>query len=196
MPPAAFSTGSTLLVAALLAACAEPAAPPPPAPTPPARGGAVLEPDTVAVEGVSMATARIEPVGAGRARGTVELRQTDGGVRVRADLEGLSQSDFHAFQVLRGRDCDADPDVHLGAETGAPHGGPYTLPGDRHAGDLGNIRGDRGRGRYDRIDPALTLSGVGSAVGRAVVVRAERDDAVSGDTGGAVVGCGVIEPGR
>ena len=194
MPTAAFSAGVALVVAASLVAC-EPAAPPPTPPAPPQPGGVALEPDTAAVEGVEVATARIEPVGAGRASGTVELRQTDGGVRVRADLEGLSQSDFHAFQILRGRDCDADPDVHLGAEAGR-HGGPYSLPGDRHAGDLGNVRGDRGRGRYDRIDPALDLGGTGSPVGRAVVVRTDRDDAVSDATGGAVVGCGVVEPGR
>ncbi|MDT0633221.1 superoxide dismutase family protein [Rubrivirga litoralis] len=179
----------------LLAACAEPAAPPS-ATSPPPRPAALapgLAPDTVEVSGVGVATARVEPVGAGRVDGTVQLRQTEGGVRVQADLRGLSQSDFHAFQILRGRDCGADPDVHLGAEAGR-HGGPYALPGDRHAGDLGNVRGDRGRGRYDRIDPALNLDGTGSPVGRAVVVRAERDDAVSDGTGGAVVGCGVLVP--
>ena len=185
---------TALALAAALAACEAPAPPPAaPAPPRPSASGAALAPDTVDVRGVSAATARIEPVGAGRAEGTVTLRRTSGGVRVRADLTGLSQSDFHAFQVLRGRDCSADPDVHLGAESGR-HGGPYSLPGDRHAGDLGTVRGDRGRGRYDRIDPVLALDGTGSAVGRAVVVRAERDDAVSDATGGAVVGCGVLEP--
>lgn len=183
-----------LVLVALVAGCAEPDAPPP---TPPVSTvQPALAPDTVAVRGVSVATAEVEPVGAGRVEGTVRLQQVDGGVRVRADLEGLSQSGFHAFQILRGRDCDADPGVHLGAGGGAPHGGPYSLPGDRHAGDLGNVRGDRGRGRYDRIDPALSLNGVGSPVGRAVVVRAERDDAVSNASGGAVVGCGVLQPGR
>ena len=193
--PSTALVGGLALVAAL-AACAEPDAPSPTPPPPPSTSTPVLDPDTVAVRGVSLATARIDPVGAGRVTGTVRVREVDGGVRVRADLSGLSQSGFHAFQILRGRDCDADPGVHLGADAGAPHGGPYSLPGDRHAGDLGNVRGDRGRGRYDRIDPALSLDGVGSPVGRAVVVRAERDDAVSDGTGGAVIGCGVLQPGR
>ena len=191
MPTTALACG--LAAVAFLTACTEPDASPPPSPT--RTSAPVLAPDTVAVSGVSVATARIEPVGRGRAEGTVRLRQLGDGVRVQADLRGLSQSQFHAFQILRGRDCDADPDVHLGAESG-PHGGPYSLPGERHAGDLGNVRGDRGRGRYDRIDPVLDLGGVGSPVGRAVVVRAERDDAVSDDTGGAVIGCGVLQPGR
>jgi len=120
--------------------------------------------------------------------------QTDAGVRVKADLYDLSASGFHGFQILRGRDCSADPAVHLGAETGAPHGGPYAL--ERHAGDLGNVGGDGGRGRYDRIDPALTLSGTGSAVGRAVVLRAGRDDAASpAGAAGPVIGGGVRQPG-
>lgn len=170
----------------------DPAAPAPDAPPSSAR---VLPLDTADVQGVDRVVARIEPVGGDGVRGTVRLLRAEGGVRVTAELEGLSASEYHGLQVLRGRDCGASPAVHLGAESGAPHGGPYSLPGERHAGDLGNVRGDRGRGRYDRIDPVLRLSGTGSAVGRAVVVRASRDDAASPDgAAGAVIGCGVLEP--
>ncbi len=184
------------MLALAVAACSDPAPSPPPT-SPTNTATAVLPPDTVDVRGVTRATARIEPVGAGRVTGTVRIMQTDAGVRVKAALYDLSRSDFHAFQILRGRSCDADPAVHLGADTGAPHGGPYSLPGQRHAGDLGNVRGDDGRGRYDRIDPALTLAGTGSAVGRAVVLRAGRDDAASPDgAAGDVIGCGVLEPGN
>ena len=187
-PPRPWGLAALLAVAA----CADPA--PEPAPPPPPTRSA-LPPDTLDVRGVTRAVARVEPVGEGRVRGTVRLLQTDAGVRVRAELEGLSESGFHALQVLRGRDCGADPAVHLGADAGAPHGGPYALLGGRHAGDLGNVRGDDGDGRYDRIDPVLTLSGTGSAVGRAVVVRAGRDDAASPDgAAGDVVGCGVLGP--
>ncbi|MEM0963409.1 MAG: superoxide dismutase family protein [Bacteroidota bacterium] len=153
-----------------------------------------LPPDTVDVQGVSSARARIEPVGSGRVEGTVTFVRVAGGVRVRADLTGLSQREYHAFQVLRGRDCGADLTVQLGADTNAPRGGPYSLPGHRRAGDLGNVRGDRGRGRYDRIDPVLSLSGTASAIGRAVVLRERRDDTVSPDgSAGAVIGCGIVE---
>ena len=185
------------LVAALaaLGACDVPG----PAPLAPAAsdtaavGPAALPPDTVDVRGVQSARAEIEPVGQGRVTGTVALSRIDGGVRVLMDLRGLSRREYHAVQVLRGRDCSADPAVHLGADAGTPHGGPYSLPGARHAGDLGSIRGDGERGRYDRIDTALSLDGTASAVGRAVVVRAARDDAASpGGAAGAVVGCGVL----
>ncbi len=184
-----------LWIALTVAACSDPA--PPATSPPPSHTTDALPPDTVDVRGVTRATARIEPVGAGTVTGTVRLMQTDAGVRVKADLYDLSQQDFHAFQILRGRSCDADPAIHLGADAGTPHGGPYSLPGQRHAGDLGNVRGDEGRGRYDRIDPVLTLSGTESAVGRAVILRAGRDDAASPDgAAGPVIGCGILEPGN
>ena len=187
--------GGALAVLLAVPACIEPTPAPPPAPDSTTSVPA-LPPDTLDVRGVTRATARIEPVGSGRAAGTVRLLQTDAGVRVRAQLDGLSTSGYHAFQILRGRDCGADPVVHLGAEAGTPHGSPYALPGSRHAGDLGNVRGDDGEGRYDRIDPVLRLDGTGSAVGRAVILRAGRDDATSPDgAGGDVIGCGVIEAG-
>lgn len=187
--------GGACGVAVLLAvpACTDPA-PQPPDSAP--SSAPALPPDTVDVRGVDRATARIEPFGQGQASGTVRLMRTAEGVRVRAQLDGLSQSGYHGFQILRGRTCDADPAVHLGAEAGAPHGSPYALPGERHAGDLGNVRGDGGIGRYDRIDPVLRLDGTGSAVGRAVVLRARRDDGASPDgAAGDVIGCGILESG-
>lgn len=185
--------GGACGVAVLFAvpACTDPT-PRAPDPTP----APALPPDTVDVRGVDRATAQIEPVGQGRASGTVRLMRTAEGIRVRAQVDGLSQSGYHGFQILRGRTCDADPAVHLGADVGVPHGSPYALPGERHAGDLGNVRGDRGVGRYDRIDPVLRLDGTGSAVGRAVVLRVGRDDGASPDgAAGDVIGCGILEPG-
>ena len=191
-----------LTLAAALALVATACDPAPPAPAPVAvdsvsagsLGAPALPPDTVDVRGVTEARAQIAPVGDGDARGTVTFTRVAGGVRVHASLEGLSASDFHALQVLRGRDCEADPSVHLGAEAGTPHGGPYAPPGLRHAGDLGNVRGDDGDGRYDRIDSAISLDSTTSLVGRAVVLRAGRDDAASPDgAAGDVIGCGIAE---
>ena len=183
---------SALVLGLALSAClADEAAPTIAAPT---TEVPALPPDTVAVEGVDRAVAEVEPVGAGAVEGTVRFYRVGEGVRVRARLSGLSASGYHAFQVLRGRDCAADPAVHLGADAGTPHGGPYALPGARHAGDLGNVRGDDGSGRYDRIDPVLSLDGTASVVGRAVVVRERPDDGASADgNAGAVVGCGIVE---
>lgn len=158
----------------------------------------VLVPDTLEVSGVSRATARLESVGAREVRGIVRLRQFEGGVRVRAEIDGLRETRRHGFQVLRATSCEAvDPDLHLGHDLGTPHGGPYRLARDRHVGDLGNIRGGNGDGRYDRIDSVLRLNGTHSPVHRAVVIRAEADDATTpGGGAGEVLACGVFQPGR
>lgn len=155
-------------------------------------------PDTLEVSGVQAATARLEATGIREIRGEVRLRQLEGGVRVSASVTGLRETRLHGFQILRGSSCDeADPDVHLGEDLGAPHGGPYRLQHARHIGDLGNIRGGDGDGRYDRIDPVLRLNGTHSPVGRAVVVRAEADDATTpGGGAGEVLACGVFQAGR
>ena len=190
-------TLAALAVPAGVAGCAEPPAPvsAPASVEPPDTGALTPDAVAVAVEGVARVQAQIEPVGSGRAEGTVTLSAVQGGVRVRAQLEGLSREQYHALQILGGRDCDADPDLHLGADAGTPHGGLYAPPGLRHAGDLGSVRGDDGTGRYDRVDNVLSLSGTASPVGHAVVVRALRDDAASpGGAAGAVIGCGILEP--
>ena len=156
------------------------------------------EPDTLVVSGVRSAAARLEPVGEREIRGIVRLRQLDAGVRVRAEIDGLRETRLHGFQVLRATSCeDADPAEHLGNDLGTPHGGPYRLPGERHVGDLGNVRGGNGDGRYDRIDSVLRLSGTHSPVGRAVVIRADTDDATSPDgSAGEILACGVFQAGR
>ena len=163
-----------------------------------ARSAPRVEPDTVVVSGVRAATARLDPVGESGVRGTVRLRQLDGGVRVRAEIGGLRRTRLHGLQILRAETCDAiDVRAHLGDDLGTPHGGPFRVPGARHVGDLGNVRGGDGDGRYDRIDPALRLNGTHSPVRRAVVVRAEPDDATLPDGGaGDVLACGVFQPTR
>ena len=192
-PPLVRALAALLL--ASLAACSP--EPPGPAPPPEASGDALparaVSADTVDVQGVAAARATIE----GDVTGTITLRAIDGGTRVLMNLDGLDRDAQHGVQVLSARSCeDADPSIHLGDGL-APHG-PYDAPaGRRHAGDLGNIDGnDRRRGRYDRIDPILSLSGYHSAVGRAVVVRQRQDDGWTQPDGasGAVAGCGVFQP--
>ena len=163
-----------------------------------ADAGPAVAPDTVVVSGVRAALARLDPVGESGVRGTVRLRQLDAGVRVRAEIDGLRQTRLHGLQILRASSCDApDLGAHLGDDLGTPHGGPFRMPGARHVGDLGNVRGGDGDGRYDRIDPVLRLTGTHSPVRRAVVVRAEADDATLPDGGaGGVLACGVFQPSR
>ncbi|MEM6326095.1 MAG: superoxide dismutase family protein [Bacteroidota bacterium] len=177
-----------------LAAC-RPEAPAPtpsgPPPDPPRAASA----DTVDVQRVAAARAEIT----GDVTGTVTLREFSGGTRILMRLDGLGRDAFHGVQILSVRSCgDATEAVPLG-DGRAPHGPYDAAPGRRRAGDLGNIEGnDRGTGRFDRIDPNVTLTGYLSAVGRAVVIREAQDDGWTKPHGGAggILGCGVLEPAR
>ncbi|OZC02822.1 superoxide dismutase family protein [Rubricoccus marinus] len=172
-----------------LAACAQDD-PTPLAPE--ASAPRAISADTVDVQGVSAARAQVE----GDVTGTVTLRRVGGGTRVLMSLDGLGRDRFHGVQILSARSCDdLDPARHLG-DGRATHGPYDATTGRRHAGDLGNIKGDdRRRGRFDRIDPVVSLDGYVSAVGRAVVVRASQDDGWASG-GGEVIGCGVLTPTR
>ncbi len=150
------------------------------------------------------AVAELAPIEGSGVSGTVRLTDLAApgsgsgspGVRVVALVSGLGTEDaFHGLHILAAGSCDdlGEEPAHFDPD-GAPHG-PFDAPsGARHAGDLGNIRSYDGDGRYDRLDPLVALSGPRSAVGHAVVVRAERDDAFSrhGDAGD-VLACGVLE---
>ena len=81
------------------------------------------------------------------------------------------------------------------------HGAPWDCPGQRHYGDLGNIKADScGVARIDMSDDLVTLFGPNSVVGRSLVIHADEDDLgrghnfaskVDGNVG-ARLSCGVI----
>jgi superoxide dismutase, Cu-Zn family len=141
------------------------------------------------------ATVTLAPTEGNQASGTVQLTQEPGGVRLVADLSGLTPGE-HGFHVHEVGDCSA-PDASSAGDhfnpTGATHGAPGT--GTHHLGDLGNVTADAsGNARLDRVFPGLTLEGDQSIVGRALVVHASEDDLASQPSGesGARVACGVI----
>jgi Cu-Zn family superoxide dismutase len=141
------------------------------------------------------AMADLSPTAGNTVRGTVTFTQEDGGVRVVADLAGLTPGD-HGMHIHERGDCSATDASSAGDHfnpTGAPHGGPDAA--QRHEGDLGNITADAsGNARYERVDPMLSLEGDQSIVGRAIVVHAGSDDMSSQPAGnsGPRSACGVI----
>ena len=142
------------------------------------------------------AVADLSPTAGNAVRGTVMLTREEGGVRIVADLEGLTPGE-HGFHIHEGGDCltlnATSPDIHFNPAAGSAHGGPDTP--QRHAGDLGNLVADAsGRARYDRIEPGLALEGDGSVVGHLIVVHGAADDLVSQPDGraGPPVACGVL----
>lgn len=180
-----YASAAVLLSAALaLSACAEKRGTPQASPAP--QPGQRME-----------ARARLSPTAGNQAEGTVVFVEQAEGVRVIADLKGLSPGK-HGFHVHEKGDCSAPDASSAGghfAPGGSPHGSPDNPPSARHAGDLGNIEaGADGRARYERLDTVLQLRGTESIIGKAVVVHAGPDDLTSQPAGnsGPRVACGVI----
>ena len=142
------------------------------------------------------AVAVLSPTQGNNVTGTITFTEERGGVRVVADVRGLSPGS-HGFHVHDKGDCSAPDAQSAGGHfnpDGAPHAGPDAA--QRHAGDLGNIIADAsGHGRLDRVDRQLTFDGPHAILGHAVIVHAKADDLKSQPAGdaGARVACGVIK---
>jgi Cu-Zn family superoxide dismutase len=130
--------------------------------------------------------------------GTVTFTKADGGVKVVADLTGLSPGK-HGIHIHQSPDLTAATLASAGGHfnpEGHKHGGPDTA--DHHAGDLGNIEASAdGKAHLDETVKGLTI-GDGSktdVIGHSVVVHAGEDDMKTdpaGNSGGRVA-AGVIE---
>ncbi len=144
---------------------------------------------------INKAVCVLHPTQGNTAEGVVTFTKTDNGIKVVADLEGLSEGK-HGFHIHEYGDC-TKPD---GTSTGGhfnPENVNHGAPTDavRHVGDLGNVEaGPDGRAHYEWTDTMISFSGKHSIIGRGIIVHAGEDDLVSQPTGnaGARVACGVI----
>ena len=128
--------------------------------------------------------------------GTVSVVESDGEVRVTAEITGLSPGP-HGFHVHEKGDCSAPDGTSAGGHFnpgGKVHGHPGH--GEHHAGDLPQLVADAsGVARLSASTKALSVSpGETSVVGRSVIVHAGPDDFKSQPAGnsGPRVACGVI----
>lgn len=141
------------------------------------------------------AIAVIHPLNKGRVRGLVTFTQEANGIRVVADITGLSPGK-HGFHIHEYGDCSAKDGSSAGGHfnpQSKEHGAPDSL--NRHVGDLGNIEtGRRGKAHYERVDSLIALSGETSIIGRTVVIHELPDDFTTQPTGNAGdrIACGVI----
>ena len=141
------------------------------------------------------ASADLKPTEGNKVTGNVKFIELDKGVRIIANVEGLTPGE-HGFHVHEFGDCSAPDAASAGGHfnpTKDLHASPADLP--RHVGDLGNINANsEGKASYDRIDFTVTLSGTHSVIGKSVIVHEKKDDFVSQPTGnaGARLACGVI----
>jgi len=142
------------------------------------------------------AVAVLHPTADSKVGGAVTFTEEADGVKVRAEITGLTPGN-HGFHVHEFGDCSAADASSAGAHfnpTHKPHAGPDTP--DRHVGDMGNVQADAsGKATLEYVDHQISLTNdERSVIGRSVVVHTKADDLKSQPSGdsGARVACGVI----
>jgi len=138
----------------------------------------------------------------GSVKGTIKISQEADGkpCTLSGTVTGLSEGK-HGFHIHQFGDYSSGCTSTGGHfnPAGKNHGGPADE--ERHAGDLGNIvAGADGTAEVNITDGQVSLTGVNSVVGRAIVVHAGEDDLGKGGfedslkTGhaGGRLACGVI----
>ncbi len=148
-----------------------------------------------AADETQKAIAVLSPASDSKVMGTITFTKSGDGVKVVADITGLTPGK-HGFHIHEFGDC-SDPKAASAGGHFNPgkhqHGAPDAS--DRHAGDLGNIEADAsGKAHLELTDKAMKLSGDESILGHAVIVHEKADDLKTqptGDAGGRLA-CGVI----
>ncbi|HEX8280225.1 MAG TPA: superoxide dismutase family protein [Chthoniobacterales bacterium] len=142
------------------------------------------------------AVAVLAPTQGSKVMGTVAFTKTADGVKVVADVSGLTPGK-HGFHIHEFGDC-SDPKADSAGGHFNPnkhqHGGPDAP--QRHAGDFGNIEADAsGKAHFEVTDKALSMGDDDdSIIGHAVIVHEKDDDLKTQPTGnaGGRLACGVI----
>ena len=141
------------------------------------------------------AVAVLHPTQGNSTEGMVTFTRTENGIKVIADVSGLTPGK-HGFHIHEYGNCSKADATSAGGHfnpDNKPHGAPTDK--ERHVGDLGNITADEeGKAHLEWLDPMIAFEGKHSIIGRAVVVHASEDDLKSQPTGnaGPRVACGVI----
>lgn len=146
-------------------------------------------------QGILKAIAVLQPTQSNKVTGIVTFQKVEKGVKVIADLEGLTPG-LHGFHVHQYGDCSSPTGEAAGGHfnpEGMPHGAPASK--ERHVGDLGNLTaGSNGTAHLEWTDPLISFEGRDSIIGRGLIVHAVADDLTSQPAGnaGPRVACGVI----
>ncbi|HZL36511.1 MAG TPA: superoxide dismutase family protein [Tepidisphaeraceae bacterium] len=134
------------------------------------------------------AVAHVHGAGANKAKitGTVTFMQTSDGMKVVADIEGLSPGK-HGFHIHEKPDLSA-PDLSSAGGHFNPHkhkhGGPHSA--SHHAGDLGNLTADaKGHAHLDATFKGLSIEGTDGVVGHSVIIHQDDDDLKTDPAGNA-----------
>ncbi len=135
------------------------------------------------------------PTQGNKVTGTVRFTQVSGGVKVVADLQGLTKGK-HGIHIHEYGDCTAPDGTSAGGHFNPKtmiHGSP--MDAMRHEGDMGNIEADEsGNAHLEYVDKTLSFEGEASIIGRSIIVHQNEDDLKTQPTGnaGPRIACGII----
>jgi len=148
--------------------------------------------------GPALASAGLQPTKDNKTVGEVTFEQVGDKVRVTVQVIGLKPEQEHGFHIHDKGDCSSSDGMSAGGHFnpyGKPHG--HTRSGERHAGDMPNLKADKsGRAKLVvDLDIITVTPGPASVIGRGVIVHAQPDDYTSQPVGnaGARMACGVIK---
>ncbi len=149
----------------------------------------------------AVANASLEPTKGSSVTGKVTFAQSGDKVRVTAQLAGLKPNGEHGFHVHEKGDCNSGDGMSAGGHfnpAAKPHGNVHA-GGERHAGDLPNLKADSYGNATASFDAAGITVGSGPAdiVGKGLIVHRDPDDYKSQPAGnaGPRLACAVIQKG-
>jgi Cu-Zn family superoxide dismutase len=159
-------------------------------------GNACAQKSDASGKEVKKAVCVINPTQGNNVTGTVTFTKVADGVKVVADIQGLTKGK-HGIHIHEFGDCSAPDGSSAGGHFNPEshnHGAPADM--NRHAGDMGNIQADEsGKGHLEYVDKTMKLDGKESIIGKSMVIHANEDDLKTQPTGnaGGRIACGVIE---
>jgi Cu-Zn family superoxide dismutase len=142
------------------------------------------------------AVAVLSPAPNGKVKGQITFREETEGVRVTANVEGLTPGK-HGFHIHEKGDCSAPDFTSAGGHfnpTNSKHGSPTDA--EKHVGDFGNLEAnEQGVARFERVFSWLSFKGTNSILNKAVIVHEKADDLQTQPTGnaGGRIACGIIQ---
>jgi len=147
-------------------------------------------------DGPALASAGLMATTGNKTVGEVTFEQLDGKVRVTAQVIGLKPNQEHGLHIHEVGDCSSGDGMSAKGHFN-PYGKPHGKGSDRHAGDLPNLKADKGGRAKMTVDlDILTVTpGPASVIGRGIIVHVQPDDYTSQPVGnaGARMACGVIK---